>query len=93
MPRDAHQPRGRRPWCATCDTDQHLLADAVTTLDLIQETLAAAVSCARCGGSSVLATTAAFLAGIRAGAGQDRATAANCNGAAPARLLQENGNK
>jgi hypothetical protein len=71
LPRDAHQPRGRRPWCGTCDTDQHLLADAVTTLDRVQETLAVAVSCARCGGSRVLATTAAFLTGISTPARKD----------------------
>lgn len=87
LPRDAHQPRGRRPWCATCDTDQHLLVDDVTTLDPHQETLAVAVNCARCGGSRVLATTAAFLAAISARA--ENATAGMTCGRQPARLLQE----
>ncbi|WP_264356075.1 hypothetical protein [Pseudarthrobacter sp. MM222] len=78
LPRDAHQPRGRRPWCATCDTDRHLLADAVTTLNPQQDTLAVAVSCARCGGSRVLATTAALLAAIRTPAENDRAANLTC---------------
>lgn len=64
MPRDAHQPRGRRPWCAECDTDRHLLVDSVTSLNAQQQTLAAAITCAKCRGSRVLATTAAFLAEV-----------------------------
>lgn len=64
LPRDAHQPRGRRPWCATCDTDRHLLLDSVTTMNPQRETLAAAISCTNCGSSHVVATTAAFLAAI-----------------------------
>ncbi|RKR12743.1 hypothetical protein [Arthrobacter oryzae] len=64
LPRDAHQPRGRRPWCATCDTDRHLLVDSVAMMNLQQETLAAAISCTKCGNSHVMATTAALLATI-----------------------------
>jgi hypothetical protein len=64
LPRDAHQPRGRRPWCAACDTDRHLLLDSVTTMNRQRETLAAAISCTNCGSSHVVATTAAFLAAI-----------------------------
>ena len=64
LPRDAHQPRGRRPWCASCDTDRHLTADSVTMMNPRQETLAAAISCTQCGNSHVVATTAAFLAAI-----------------------------
>ena len=86
LPRDAHQPRGRRPWCATCDTDRHLLADAVTTLDPLRDTLAAAVSCARCGGSRVLATTADFLAAIPTPAVNDGATTTLTGRPAPACL-------
>ena len=61
LPRDAHQPRGRRPWCATCDTDRHLLVDSVTMMNPQQETLAAAISCTNCSRSRVVATTAAFV--------------------------------
>ena len=64
LPRDAHQPRGRRPWCATCETDRHLLVDSVTTMNTQREILAAAISCTNCGSSHVVATTAAFLAAI-----------------------------
>lgn len=64
VPRDSHQPRGRRLWCAECDTDRHLLVDSVTTLNAQQETLAAAITCMQCGGSRVLATTAAFVATV-----------------------------
>lgn len=61
-PRDAHQHRGRRLWCAECNTDRHLLVDSATTLNAQQQTLAAAITCENCGGSRVLATTAALLA-------------------------------
>jgi hypothetical protein len=64
LPRDSHQPRGRRLWCAECDTDRHLLVDSVTTLNAQQQTLAAAITCTKCQGSRVLATTAAFLAAV-----------------------------
>lgn len=62
LPRDAHQPRGRRPWCAGCDSDRHLLVDSVTVMNPQQETLAAAITCTNCGSSHVVATAAAFLA-------------------------------
>jgi hypothetical protein len=65
LPRDAHQPRGSRPWCATCNTDRHLLIDSTTIMDPQQEILAAAVTCSHCGSSRVVATTGAFLAPIR----------------------------
>jgi hypothetical protein len=64
LPRDSHQPRGRRLWCGACDTDRHLLVDSVTTLNARQETLAAAITCTQCGGSRVLATTAEFVAAV-----------------------------
>lgn len=64
LPLDANQPRGRRPWCADCDTDQYLLVDSVTTLNRQQNTLAAAVSCTNCYGYRVVATTAALISGI-----------------------------
>ena len=66
LPRGAHQPRGSRPWCAACDTDRHLVVDSVTVLNRRLETLAVAFDCANCGGSRVLATTAAFVAAILA---------------------------
>ena len=65
LPRDSHQPRGRRPWCASCNTDRHLLVESVTTLDAQQKTLAAAVTCSKCGASRVMATTAAFVAAVQ----------------------------
>jgi hypothetical protein len=65
LPRDSHQPRGgRRPWCATCNTDRHLLVESVTTLNERQKTLAAAVTCTKCGASRVMATTAAFVKAV-----------------------------
>ena len=64
LPRDAHQPRGRRPWCAACGTDRHLLVDSVTVMNPQRETLAAAISCTNCSNSHVVATTAAFLASL-----------------------------
>lgn len=64
LPRDAYQPRGSRPWCATCGTDRHLLVGSSTMMDPQQETLAVAISCTNCSGSRVVATTAALLAAI-----------------------------
>lgn len=63
-PAAAHQPRGGRPWCANCHTDQHLAAGSVTVLDAREQTLAVAVTCTRCGGSRVLETTKAFAAAL-----------------------------
>jgi len=57
---------GHRPWCTDCDSDDHLLVDTITDLDRLQETLAVAFNCTRCGGSRVLATTAQFVAAIMA---------------------------
>ena len=70
VPREAHQPRGGRPWCSTCHTDRYLLADSVTVLDSRTETLALAVTGTRCEGSRVLATTATFAADIMGRAGR-----------------------
>ncbi|WCI07782.1 hypothetical protein PJ267_13790 [Arthrobacter sp. OVS8] len=76
VPREAHQPRGGRPWCSTCRTDRHLVADSVTDLNSREDTLALAVTCTRCGGSRVLATTATLAADVlgRAGKGGRRPT-------------------
>ncbi len=65
-PLDAHQPRGKQPWCATCDTDVHLVVDSITMMDRHSETLAAAFNCAKCGGARVLSTTAGFVAAVLA---------------------------
>jgi len=65
LPKDAHQPRGRRLWCASCNTDRHLLVESVTTLSADQETLAAAVTCTKCRCSRVMATTEAFVAAVQ----------------------------
>ena len=66
LPRDAHQPRGKQPWCAPCDTDLHLVADSIAVMDRRRETLAVAFNCAKCGGSRVLSTTAGFVAAVLA---------------------------
>lgn len=64
LPLDAHQPRGRRPWYADCDTDQHLRVDSIAMMNRRLETLAAAINCSKCGASRVLATTVAFIAAV-----------------------------
>ncbi|HJV99327.1 MAG TPA: hypothetical protein VJ617_09565 [Arthrobacter sp.] len=66
LPRDSLQPRGARPWCAACDTDWYLAVDSVVVLDARKNTLAAAVSCSRCRGSRVLATTSELMAAVLA---------------------------
>ena len=66
LPRGALQPRGSLPWCADCDTDEHLLVGSVVVLDARKDTLAADINCSRCKSSRVLATTAAFVAAILA---------------------------
>ena len=66
VPRDAQQPRGTQPWCATCDTDVHLVVDTIAVMDRRAETLAVAFNCVKCGGSQVLSTTASFVAAILA---------------------------
>ena len=66
LPLDAHQPRGKQPWCATCDTDLHLVVDSITVMDHRRETLAVAFNCAKCGGARVLSTIAGFVAAVLA---------------------------
>ncbi|MFF2318354.1 hypothetical protein ACFVTE_19070 [Arthrobacter sp. NPDC058097] len=65
-PAQGHQPRGQRPWCITCGTDQHLLAESITVLDASSGSMAVAFSCTSCCGSSALATNAEFLAPVLA---------------------------
>jgi hypothetical protein len=65
LPRTNNQPRGRRLWCATCNTDRHLLVESVT-INAQQETLAAPITCKKCRGSRIMAPTAAFVAALPA---------------------------
>ncbi|HYH76753.1 MAG TPA: hypothetical protein VD841_04535 [Arthrobacter sp.] len=74
LPRDFLQPRGGRPWCATCDTDSFLAVDSMVVLDARKNTLAAAVSCSRCQGSRVLATTSELIASVLAGTSRQAAS-------------------
>ncbi|WP_265978131.1 hypothetical protein [Arthrobacter sp. MI7-26] len=66
LPLEAHQPRGKQPWCATCDTDAHLVVDSIAIMDHRRETLAVAFNCAKCGDARVLSTTAGFVAAVQA---------------------------
>ncbi|MDR6558889.1 hypothetical protein J2809_003259 [Arthrobacter pascens] len=66
LPRDAHQPKGKQPWCATCDTDLHLAVDSIAVMDRRREILAVAFDCAQCGGARVLSTTVGFVAAVLA---------------------------
>lgn len=74
LPLDSLQRRGGRPWCADCDTDFYLAVDSVVVLDARKDTLAAAVSCSRCRGSRVLATTSELIAAVPARAPQAAAS-------------------
>lgn len=66
LPLDAHHPRGKQPWCATCDTDLHLVEDSIAIMNRRRETLAVAFNCAKCGGARVLSTTAGFVTAVLA---------------------------
>lgn len=66
VPRDTHQPRGKRPWCPTCDTDLHLEVESPTVPGRQAGTLAVAVLCSNCRRSRVLDTTAEHLAALSA---------------------------
>ncbi|WP_146069196.1 hypothetical protein [Arthrobacter sp. ZGTC412] len=68
IPWDVHQPRGKRPWCANCDTDQHLAVEFPAVMGRRAGTLAVAVICSQCRQSRVLDTTADHLAALPAGA-------------------------
>ncbi|RAM36789.1 hypothetical protein [Arthrobacter globiformis] len=65
-PAEDHPPCGQRPWCITCGTDQHLLAESITVLDTSSGSIAVAFSCSSCRGSSALATNAESLAPVLA---------------------------
>lgn len=66
IPRDAHQPRGKQPWCSTCDTDLHLVVDSIAVMDRRRGSLAVAFNCEKCGGTRVLSTTAGYVAAVLA---------------------------
>lgn len=66
IPRDAHPPRGKRPWCPKCDTDLHLKVESPTVPGRQAGTLAVAVLCSNCRRSRVLDTTAEHLAALSA---------------------------
>jgi hypothetical protein len=62
IPRDAHQPRGKRPWCAACDTDIHLSVESPVITDRQTGVLAVALHCSHCRQSRVFDTTEEHVA-------------------------------
>jgi hypothetical protein len=62
IPRDAHQPRGKRPWCAACDTDIHLSVESPVVTDRPTGILAVALHCSNCRQSRVFDTTEEHVA-------------------------------
>ncbi|MFD0045402.1 diacylglycerol/lipid kinase family protein [Pseudarthrobacter scleromae] len=64
VPRDVHQPRGKRPWCANCDTDQHLMVEFPGITGRQAGSLAVAVHCSQCSVSRVLDTTLDHVAAL-----------------------------
>ncbi|MDQ0618626.1 hypothetical protein [Arthrobacter globiformis] len=64
IPRDAHQPRGKNPWCANCDTDRHLVAESPAVTGRQAGTLVVAVHCSNCRRSRVLDTTEEHLTAL-----------------------------
>jgi hypothetical protein len=66
VPRDMYQPRGKRPWCAECDTDLHLTAESPAVRGRRTGTLVVAVHCSKCRQSRVLDTTEEHLGALPA---------------------------
>lgn len=66
VPRGAHQPRGKRPWCATCNINQHLMVESPAVTEPRTDTLVVAVRCSLCGRSRVLETTAEHVGAVTA---------------------------
>lgn len=64
VPWELHQPRGKHPWCANCDTDLHLVVEFPAVKGRRAGSLAAAVHCSQCCVSRVLDTTADHLAAL-----------------------------
>lgn len=63
VPRHVHQPRGKRPWCATCDTDLHLMVE-FPGVGGKAGSFAVAVYCSQCCVSRVLDTTMDHVAAL-----------------------------
>ncbi len=61
IPRAWHQPRGKRPWCAGCDTDAFLSIETPAVTDRQTGILAVALHCAKCRLSKVFDTTAEYV--------------------------------
>jgi hypothetical protein len=66
IPRNAHQPRGKQPWCPGCDTDVHLLVESPAVTDGRTGILAVALHCSKCRVSRVVDTTAEYIATVPA---------------------------
>jgi hypothetical protein len=70
IPRDTHQPRGKRPWCAACDTDIHLSVESPVVTDRPTGILAVALHCSNCRQSRVFDTTEEHVATFPSRSGQ-----------------------
>jgi hypothetical protein len=64
IPRGAHQPRGKHPWCAACDTEVHLLIESEAITDGRTGILAVALHCSKCRMSRVFDTSAEYIATV-----------------------------
>jgi hypothetical protein len=64
IPRDAHQPRGKQPWCAGCDTDVFLSVESPAITDPQTGILAVALFCSNCSLSRVVDTTAEHIGAL-----------------------------
>jgi hypothetical protein len=64
IPRDVHQPRGKQPWCAACDTADFLSVDSPAVADRRTGLLVIALRCSKCRLSRVFDTTAAFISSL-----------------------------
>ncbi|MFB9404969.1 hypothetical protein [Pseudarthrobacter polychromogenes] len=64
VPREMHQPRGKRPWCANCDTDLHLVVEFPGITGRKAGSIAVAVHCSQCSISRVLDTTLDHVAAL-----------------------------
>jgi hypothetical protein len=64
IPREAYQPRGKQPWCATCDTDIHLAVQSPAVSDWRTGILAVVLHCFKRRQSRVFDTTAEHITTI-----------------------------
>lgn len=83
VPCHAHQPRGKRPWCPTCDTDLHLEVESPAVPGRQDDTLVVAVLCSKCGRSRVLDTTAEHVAALAAHLAKPKDMIHNSGGYSP----------